>query len=549
MISLIQIFRSSNNATTCSGCQDNSYPDDSKTGCLSCPDYSTGKKPLGANQCFCTLGFYQFYRTRAVGGLESLFYTTGSASSVADFNAFYGGEFYLSSMRMMRVHEFAYGEPVTLKVLKLSVMKIYCSESGTTYVLWDEGLRVFSGTGVCSASYPVTGDFGLMESTAYFKCQACAGGSISNMTGLEECFKCARGTFAAETNMTACKACSKGSITTGVGATTCISCSPGMFYTPGASSCKSCAYGKYSVSSGADNCSSCNASQWAPMGSTSCWNCPNGSTSPPGFAGAPTWCGCRAGYFMNQQTLVCEICEPGTYSEYNATSCTACSPGTYNAQPEAQWCYNCAEMTVAPLYGMTTCLQCDSGTFAYDGTVCSLCPLGYYCLPENGTMMQCPLGTYVTYGGLTSVDQCTPCPANGYCLNPVTFDYCPQYTSSQAGSTSKLDCVCQKGYTCVYSKAFTATVELPQSEEYFMAHMDEFIDAVAAAAHVSRDSVRIIGWSPNSVSKRALSGRRKKTVRVYVKGSDGLDMGILGRLTGITQASVHLRHQVQVRRV
>jgi hypothetical protein len=106
----------------------------------------------------------------------------------------------------------------------------------------------------------------------------------------------------------------------------------------------------------------------------------------------------------------------------------------------------------------------------------------------------------------SSID-CPLCPINYYCINPVTIKTCPTHTSSAVGSSSLLNCRCDPGYKCAYSKRITAVVTLNATTSTFNNDVGgiktAFINAVADAAGVTPLHVTI-----NSVVAKGGGGRR-----------------------------------------
>jgi hypothetical protein len=108
---------------------------------------------------------------------------------------------------------------------------------------------------------------------------------------------------------------------------------------------------------------------------------------------------------------------------------------------------------------------------------------------------------------IASSINCPLCPINYYCTNSITIKTCPTHTSSVIGSSSLLNCRCDQGYKCAYSKRITAVVTLNSTTSSFNNDVGgiktAFVNAVATAAGVSANQVTI-----NSVIAKGGGGRR-----------------------------------------
>ena len=189
----------------------------------------------------------------------------------------------------------------------------------------------------------------------------------------------------------------------------------------------------------------------------------------------------------------------------NAT-CSACPAGTYNSQ-----------LAYAPISG---CVDCPAGTYSLTPHATN----ASFCLP-------CPLGTYSILPGRET--QCPACPANSYCANPTTSQPCPSNTHSPAGSTSVLQCRCDAGYVCSYTKRISATVVLNSTLSDFNTNtgnvQTNFINALALAAGVSPSNVlidRVTGGSGGGrrlmMMTAAHTNLRTVNVHAYIEGTDRL---------------------------
>jgi hypothetical protein len=143
-------------------------------------------------------------------------------------------------------------------------------------------------------------------------------------------------------------------------------------------------------------------------------------------------------------------------------------------------------------------------------------------------------------------------------VDTLTLEYCPANTHSTPGTTTKLQCLCDPGYTCTYKKAIKAVVTLPLTEAQFELVRDEFLQAVADAAGVTVDKVAIINVRPRPVANRrrllslsgnSRGGRRHNTgdvkVNMHIKEAhtiETLDRHLAKR--GIPKSSeVNVRHR------
>ena len=182
------------------------------------------------------------------------------------------------------------------------------------------------------------------------------------------------------------------------------------------------------------------------------------------------------------------------------------------------------------------------------------CPVGNYKSQvdaySNATCSLCPPGTYNALP--TRAKTCSPCPANFYCVSSSSIQPCPAYTHCEAGSSSVLQCRCDSGYACSYSKRIVATVVLNSTLTDFNANYNnvrsDLIDALAYAAGVSREDVVIDAVVGQAASRRrrilSLAKIQELTsaihVHVHINGADrlmNLDLH-LGRVSPV----LHISH-------
>lgn len=450
-------------------------------------------------------------------------------------------------------------------------------------------------------------------------CSLCPAGTSSTATGATSnatCSPCGPGR-AAPAGSASCVSCSSG-FAAGPGAASCVACLPGFFSDGNLAECSPCPAGTYdsdlssghpgqcqvcaagtsssrlnatnvnvcqpcapgTVSSeGAASCSACPAGQYSVAGVSACQDCPGNATSAPGSPYAR--CYCVAGFrkrMLDSVNFVCDVCQPGSYSEGNVSSCPPCPAGTASGESgltAPSGCSACPAGRFSPA-GSTTCRQCAGWSFssaeragactncslgfyaAVGATACSACPQSYYSLApivdslgckvcEPGTYcvgpalalangvpqrQSCPLGTFNDAAGLYSSAQCNPCPANFFCPSPTLKGQCPAGTVSNQSSTSQLSCVCQTGFTCSYTKVVNAVVTLKMSAAAFSANsivQDEFKRAVAKAAKTTPDKVTIVRIVDRSggggARRRMLAAGTEAHVLLVIHGGSGLGLG------------------------
>ncbi len=145
-------------------------------------------------------------------------------------------------------------------------------------------------------------------------------------------------------------------------------CGVGTFHRPGEGDCQPCAPG-HSMSAGAHYNQECNR--------------------------------CEAGtYAPNAGSVICEVCEPGRYSNEGASGCDSCSPGSFSGSG-ASICQKCVPGSYTPHWGSTSCLGCSPGSYSDEGaTSCETCSADFYC-PDGTNQILCPEGM-VSEEGATS---------------------------------------------------------------------------------------------------------------------------------------------------
>jgi len=186
-----------------------------------------------------------------------------------------------------------------------------------------------------------------------------------------------------------------------------------------------CGTGRYSnTSSTVTVCPTC----WAG------WFCPNETTSFNGMMGypCPASAVCEAGVGAAPLTNASRLCPVGHYCSGNNAVAVACPAGTYN-----------------PSVGISTiggCLDCPEGHWCAGGemTPSGNCSAGYYCTGKASTPTQfaCPVRTYRSALGGTSLSSCAWCPGGYICDTPglAIPVLCPAGQYCLPNSTHGIDC-------------------------------------------------------------------------------------------------------------
>jgi hypothetical protein len=361
-------------------------------------------------------------------------------------------------------------------------------------------------------------------------CVPCAAGKYDQREiGTEDtCTSCQPG-YASPvlnaTNSSTCKICVAG-FRSNEGSASCTGCDAGWYSIGGTNACEECPlnseslgnstyarctckagfYKKFSTDFVTFTCVQCPAGQWAGANATACTLCPNGTASAwVGAVSAGTCTTCGTGAFAPAGTAACGTCPTWSYSVGAKGACTNCTLGQYAGA------------------GASECGSCPAGKYSdapisWDGG-CQFCPRGYYCVgalaAAGGLQVRaCPTGTWVPVGssGYMYVTNCNACPAGFYCPTPTLQAQCPSGTTSAASSSSQLQCTCQPGYVCKYTKVINAVVNLMMSSSQFdnPAVRDKFLEAVAFASNTQVGNVRIVSYGPPPAAGRRLlqAGRR-----------------------------------------
>lgn len=162
-----------------------------------------------------------------------------------------------------------------------------------------------------------------------------------------------------------------------------------------------------------------------------------------------------------KRTSQCNNCTVGHYCPQATVQPIPCQPGTFGPLMRSVSASNCRECLAgwacetSAIYAMTT--RCAPGHY---------CPRG----TSSATQYPCPAGYFTNFTNLTSVDQCTECPAGFACwrgavqpsmdcspgyacpagTSPATMTPCPAGTySASYNLEATSDCSeCDAGYFC-----------------------------------------------------------------------------------------------------
>jgi len=496
-------------ATVCSGCPVDTYSNPGSRGCLPCPPNSTSLSGSAADGCICDPGFLQFFRTKAVGGQESYSMNpyTGTVNKLHTFSAPGQLELFFDAFISMYC-----GSALLLSQVYFAP-GMYVVPSG----LVSQSISCASGITIV---YEVSGEYAPTPSTLYFLCMPCSPGTFSASSSSDTCTQCLPGMYAARYGSTGCDNCPVGTISS-PSSTSCGSCQPGM-YPISASMCALCPAG--TAGTDGQQCQPCLENSWASIGAESCSPCPDFSTSPGGTD--YTGCSCGAGMYLDitERPIPCMACGAGTYSAAGATECLACPQGEYAPDPASTSCMGCPPGTYSTSTGGSACKACQTGYYSLgNSTLCTICPAGSYCTAA-GSVMSCPPGTLADRPGLSTLQNCTQCPANFVCPDLQTKTPCPIHTSCSPGNTAVSACVCDTGFVCSYTKNLDAVVKIPISPQEFLALETSFIEAVAKAAGVLPSQVKINSISVVPPNRRTMKRGIQWITRVVMSVVGGTSL-------------------------
>ena len=367
-----------------------------------------------------------------------------------------------------------------------------------------------------------SGSYCVVQSVTPTPCPAGTYRSSPGASSQSDCSICSAGSFCllASVNPTNCQAGTYNPANGSVDETACLVCRAGNYCALASvlpTNCPAGTYGIFEAAVSINDCTVCPTANWCPIASVTPTNCSAGTYGPNvGAISADQCLQCPAGEFCKLATTTPTACTAGSYrSTTGAASqddCSTCIPANY-----------CPQQSVNPT-------PCPAGSFR--GTPgaaaigdCATCTTGHFCGLATVTPAECIAGTHRDTTGASSASDCllcdtgtysldlgrdSMCPAcvpNSYCSNPTTTRPCPTHTSSIQGSSSLLNCRCDQGYKCAYSKKITAVVTLNTTVSSFSNDVGgvrtSFVNAVATAAGVAASQVSIAGV----VSKKG-AGRR-----------------------------------------
>ena len=246
-------------------------------------------------------------------------------------------------------------------------------------------------------------------------------------------------------------------------------CSCGKGYTsgPDGGTCVACVAGTYKDANGSTPCTKCSRGKYstgaARISEATCDDCPANAYSGPGS----TICTCIEGH-TGPDGGVCTACVAGTFKDLNGSSpCTLCSPGKYSMETGEileLTCDACTANSDAPAGSdaASDCI-CNAGFTSDDAGGCVACAAGTceetcnvgYTNREGGSCEACPPGTWKN---VTGNSNCTACLAGKYsevtaAVAETTCQKCPNYSTSEPGSSRRSSCQCERGFQGVGERA------------------------------------------------------------------------------------------------
>lgn len=470
--------------TACFSCPAGEFPNQMYGACASCPKHSVSTANATTPEgCRCGAGYFLGYNSKALGGEES--YEQGSNGLV------------------YKVHTFNTHDEGILIVAE-AALGISCNGVPTVppYLWRPDFYPPVATPSTCPLpmvmSYPVDIVFDESETSTHMQCVPCPRGTFSANGGTEDdCLPCPSGQYQEGTGRSACEGCPPGTWTYD-GGDACIPCQLNTYQAWGV--CVPCPDGYYTLGIGVTACIPCPNNMWSNNVSGGCRNCPREAISTGGTG--VDGCLCAGGHslFLIRNTPYCAQCSAGTFAATGTNRCVPCPPGTFGNLSGMDSCFACPRTPVVyvALAGASTCTTCGPGKApATDQGGCIPCPIGKYC-PGNSSIVDCPPGSFMTTGNVTSLAGCLKCSANFFCVDAVTKEPCPAGTYSNPGAMDKHDCQCLDQYECAYSTVTTKKVSLAVTPEEFEARRAEFIAALAAAWGVSADSIRIVSVQSSS---------------------------------------------------
>ena len=195
--------------------------------------------------------------------------------------------------------------------------------------------------------------------------------------------------------------------------------------------------------SSAEACLWCGEGSYSYAGSGACTPCPMNSEAPARSTG-PLNCTCKDGFQRLTQDGICfnqdAECPRGSFKDMDPElgyRCASCMIGKYGAGigEDVSVCQWCSTGKFSDSEGNSACFECEAGKF--NNLTGAVSPL---------SCISCIVGKYSASGASSS---CTDCEAGKYgphsgallCIS------CHSNSHSTAGSISKLECICNAGYT------------------------------------------------------------------------------------------------------
>lgn len=190
--------------------------------------------------------------------------------------------------------------------------------------------------------------------------------------------------------------------------------------------------------------------------------------------------------------------------------------------------------------------------------VAQACPRGYYCPDAGAGAIMCPLGTYSNELGKSGI--CIdPCPYGYYCVTPSKKQACPLNTHTNLGAISQLDCVCDTGFICKYTRKTDVNIMIKTSWEGWIHNitLQEMVRlAIAEAAEVPPTQVffdkaepsqivppqrRLLWWHYQNPKSRYVG------VSLHVNGGKPFHSRNLRKIPGIVHNKIHVKHMDHIR--
>ena len=247
------------------------------------------------------------------------------------------------------------------------------------------------------------GTFGGTGDEGITICVNCPVGTASNLTGRSDaCITCTPGNIASTTGSSTCTPCSGGEYQSDPGKSVCNKCSPGQFSSAIGSVrdvCQRCPIGRAAKNSGSSICPICASGQYQKYsGQPECIQCIPGRALPSSNS--------TDGHDHEDD---CRSCSAGSFAESGAAVCSTCGPGKYQAGSASGACLACPAGRALPATNEAS---------DHDGVDdCNLCSSGRYSLEGSHACTVCQGGSYQSFTGRSSCDNCT----RGK-VNPTTND-------------------------------------------------------------------------------------------------------------------------------